>query len=61
MPRMIITKANKYYTKFKITPSKKLQKHLDDWSKRITIKVTEFKQGKDYDVNFHVEGKKIKL
>lgn len=61
MPRMLIEKANKYYTKFKITPSQKLQKHLEDWSKRISIKVTDFKQGPDYEVNFKVEGKSKKV
>lgn len=61
MPRMIIKKANKYYTKFKITPSKKLQKHLEDWPKRISIKVTDFKQGKDYETDFDVEGEYRKV
>jgi len=55
MPKMVIKKANKYYTKFKITPSKKLQKDLKDWPKRIVIKVTDFKEGKDYEVHYKVD------
>ena len=57
MPRMIITKANKYYTKFKISPSKKLQKDLNDWPKRIVNKVTDFKEGVDYEVKYTVDRK----
>lgn len=57
MPKMIIKKANKYYTKFKINPSKKLWKDLEDWPKRISTKVSDFKEGKDYDIKFKVESK----
>lgn len=57
MPKMIIKKANKYYTKFKIMPSKKLWKDLEDWPKRIATKVTRMKEGKDYDIKFKVSSK----
>lgn len=57
MPKMIIKKANKYYTKFKITPSKKLWKDIEDWPKRISTKVTRYKEGTDYDIKFKVESK----
>lgn len=57
MPKMNIEKGNKYYTKFKITPSKKLWKEIEDWPKRLSTKVTDMKEGKDYDIKYHVESK----
>lgn len=49
--------GNKYYTKFKIQPSKKLWKEIEDWPRRISTKVTAFKEGKDYEIKFDVESK----
>jgi hypothetical protein len=57
MPKLKIEKANKYYTKFKINPSKKLWKDLDDWPKRLVTKVTDYKEGKDYEIKYKVESK----
>lgn len=54
---MIVQMGDKYYTKMRIQPSKQLWKQIDDWPRRIATKVTDFKEGKDYEIKFETESK----
>lgn len=61
MPKMKITKMGKHFKKFKIEPNAKLQKHFEDWPKRIRVNVTGLKKGPDYDYRLDVKSKDPEL
>ena len=58
---MNIKKLDKHNQHFKISPNVKLQRHFNDWDKRIKCNVHGLQKGKDYKINLQIKSKLKKV
>ena len=61
MPKILISKADKYNRRFKIHMSKKLTKDLNDLQKRISHEIAGLKNEVDYKVKYKMDRKSKKF